>query len=243
MRNFLGALAAFVLWTGAAQAQAQGISCSHTEQDGCLEFDVLLMPADPHVPEIQELLAIDTPGQRDSAKVLDGKLGHRMYQGMKEGRVPGYTSCVPVVFRFFGANLQVLVDRMVEYRMSQHAGPADVPVPSRLRGSFRTSSVKAYDPQTGASYGEGVEYTLEVCGAKGALQVPWEFLPAGAAVQIEPQMATVFPRRTKGEDPKALWLTVSRMNAMRSDDGRSRFEYVFIPIITPEAKPRGAPIR
>lgn len=240
MRSTFLACAAALLWV--ATAQAQGVACIHTEQDGCLEIDLIAPSYSRHVPEIQELLASDNPGQRDVTKVLDGKIAVEMYKGMRAGRIAAYSQCFPVILRFFGANEAVLTSRMAEYVLPEGASFSAHLSPSALRGKFRRSTVAAIDPTTNASYGHAVEYTLQVCGAKAALQVPWDFLPPGSAIQIEPQMATFFPDRVKGSTQSALWLTSSRLNYMRKDGGKARWEYVLIPIITPEEAPQQSPL-
>ncbi len=214
------------------------VTCERTEQEGCLEIDIVAVYNNRHVPEIQELLASGAPGEQKVSAVLDGDIGLMIYKAAEQGRAEYYPHCFKVPIRFWRVTTPVPTSRMMEYFMPPGSTSRGIaPKPRKVTTPFLQTKTEIRDPRTGVSGGYAVEYVLEVCGGKGALQVPWDFLPPGATIQIEPLEATEFPwtlKEAKAQNKKvALWLTADRINYYRQDGGKKRKEYVVLPIIFP----------
>lgn len=227
----------FTLALAFGQAQAQQLACTYTEQKGCLEIDLMALHNDRHVPELQEILASGDPGKQAISKILEGDhVVKSLYRKAENGSVGYFSGCFAVTIRFFSANRSVYPYRMREYHLPQGVpAPKTNLLPHLLRARFVESSIVATDPATGRSYGNGLAYELNSCGGKTALQVPWDFLPQGAAVQIEIRAATEFPWKLKEatiqNTPVALWLTADTLDRFR--DNQKPKEYILVPIIFP----------
>lgn len=223
-------LLALGLFPSAARA------CEYTEQQGCLEIDILAVHHNPHVPALQQLLASGEAGTRDVSSVYGerGQVAVDIYTAVKRGEATLASGCFKTPIRVWNAKLSVPTSRMRVYRTRPGAAPGDSLEPSVLQGGFVRSQVEAFDAVTNASLGFGYEYVLEVCGGKAALQVPWEFLPPGSFVQITPLVAAEFPHRLMG-NTFGLWLTPSRLDYMRQNGVQPhQWEWVIVPIVLPE---------
>jgi hypothetical protein len=217
-------IAALLLLLPAGMAHAE--QCTRSEQSGCVEFDFVAVHNTASVPEIQELVSSNEPGDRKVSEVLGGDIAVHIYRAAEEGRAQYRTRCFDILIRFWNTN-ETPVRHMREYAMEGVSRGA--PRGRALTRAFRSDGIETRNPATGASYGFDATYPLRVCGGKGALQVPWSFLAPGASIQFE--LVGVDAEYPHTKSHQTLWITPAQTERMRAGNTPSRWEYVIIPIV------------
>lgn len=173
-----------------AATASSGTSCTVTEQEGCIELDVLIVAYDPAVPELQELVS----GDAESAE-----LAPRIYRLVKAGRIRLYQGCLPLRNYMWRVNESVRYEQMASYHAVPGAPPAEPLRRNPIHSVVPTSVQLPVAPGDSGLGTVAAVYDHAGCGGKAAWQYPWEYITdyTYALVCPQPQRGEriLYPRR------------------------------------------------
>lgn len=218
----------FLLLTACAStgAQIEGLNglpidgpetvCRQTEQQDCLELDVLNLVYDESHPQMVGLQQPPRSLQERERRVAD--LGPTMYQGWKDGRVKSAKSRQFTVY--FWNVTDTSVSQMSAYKLS-HSG--------RLTRHAVREGGRPFEGQFDPLFDLGQPdrtFTIIADGPGAALQIPWSMVTGQTYVLVCGDEDNVYPNRQTAYD--GLWLTKQYLAYMRGED----WEYVLMPFLS-----------
>lgn len=161
----------FFGWTDGALAIQP---CVESEQEGCVEIDILAVRYDPK----NELLVGLVSNAYDSADVAS-----KVYEGVKRGTIALAEEGVGISLYFWGVDLQVPVSSMASYESNGERGSVVVAkIPENGDEVF---------PDLGAPQ---AAYNLKVQKGKGAFQIPWAYISDETyALLCTPDSGSLYP--------------------------------------------------
>ena len=192
-------------------AEADEITCSKPEQVGCVEIDFLVVSYDKDNWKLDDLV---------KGRVEPVDLGLPIYKDVKSGETSLYSECVSYTVFFWGVDTSVSTDRMAVYKDgSNTAEPKQVSrgeIPENARGIY---------PDIGEP---AASYEVEVCGGKGAIQVPWAYIgPATYALICANGEGSLYPDSDGKKE--GVWLSSKAWEFYR-DEG---YKWILVPLVMP----------
>ena len=165
-------LGLLILSLGAFAPRESGAAtkCNEPEQVGCIEIDFLVVENNPAIKEISDLVT----GKREG-----GQVAPALYRMSKKGSVRLYDGCVLQRVWVWGANAAVPTSAMAIY---DHSGKRVSVTPARFDVTRAPVLEDIGTPMTA--------YDVNVCGGKGAIQFPWEYITRHTYMIICPIVAS-----------------------------------------------------
>ena len=195
-------------------------SCVQTEQEGCIELDLLNIAWDPDNPGLKGL---DRPpaNQTERAHRVT-QLGRKLYDGWKADSFKAADPQTYTVYIWDPAKY-VSVSLMNQYRPIGKDG-ANVtrhPVEEVSTDSFQA----AFDPSNDLGKPDRAFRVTATSGVV-AFQVPWEFIGTRTYVLICGSDRNIYPNRQTANEGQ--WITPEYLNYMRGNGA----EYALIPFVS-----------